>query len=342
MMFFKNHWKLFIVVFVVPLLLLCLPNLGIKSQISQLKSPLPFKTDIFDSLKPKLEQKINTFQLKNNLDKDAPYLNQLNSYIVVDVNNREVLLGKDIEKQYAFASLTKIMTAIVSLDLSTPLEYFTVTQKAADMEPTKIGIEVGEKLSLQELLEAILLTSANDSAEMIKEGIDQKYQEKVFIEAMNYKAQFLGLKNTHFSNPQGLDDSKNYSSTDDLAQLCLYALEKYPEIAAIVRKSYQFLAEDQNHKQFDLYNWNGLLGVYPGVYGIKIGNTDEAGHTIAVIAEREGEKVLVIILGATSVLERDLQAGKLLDLGFHKLGIKSANITEKELREKYSIWRYLY
>ena len=99
--------------------------------------------------------------------------------------------------------------------------------------------------------------------------------------------------------------------------------------------------KDQNHKQFDLYNWNGLLGVYPGIFGVKIGYTENAQKTTIVASQRDGKKVLVVLLGAPGVLQRDLWASQLLDQGFEKLAnLSSINITEEELREKYSTWKY--
>lgn len=101
-----------------------------------------------------------------------------------------------------------------------------------------------------------------------------------------------------------------------------------------------FYPQDDNHKQADLYNWNGLLGVYPGVKGVKIGNTEDAGYATTVLAEREGKKILVVLLGAPGVLQRDLWPSMLLDIGFEKLGLKPIGITEDQLRAKYSTWKY--
>src|SRR5690606_3687251 len=95
------------------------------------------------------------------------------------------------------------------------------------------------------------------------------------------------------------------------------------------------------HKQFDLYNWNGLLGVYPGASGVKIGNTGDAQKTTIVTAERNGKKLLVVVLGAPGVLERDMWAAELLDLGFEKqYGMAPINVTEEQLRAKYKTWKY--
>jgi D-alanyl-D-alanine carboxypeptidase len=196
-------------------------------------------------------------------------------------------------------------------------------------------------LTVDELLQAAMMTSANDAVEVIKEGVDNKYHEAVFVRAMNEKSQALGLHHSSFANPQGFDDQKNFSSVEDLAVLTHYALTNYPRIAEIVKKDYTILAESNSHKKFDLYNWNGLIGVYPEIIGMKIGNTDQAGKTTIVISQREGKKLLVILLGAPGLYERDLWAADLLDLGYQRTKqLEPIAVTREQLKNKYESWQY--
>ncbi len=301
---------------------------------------------VFDTLRPKLEQKVNSFKLKKNTSlipqavAAADYDNA-NAYAVVDLDTGEIITEKDGDIPHSIASITKVMTAVVALDLASPDESFVVSQKAADIEPTKIGVVAGQTMTVNELLHASLLTSANDATEVIKEGIDAKYGEDVFIDAMNSKAAFIGMENTRFANTQGFDDPNHYSTAHDLALLAHYAMNNYPLIREIVAKDYEFLAENEQHKQFDLYNWNGLLDVYPKTYGIKIGNTGDAGVTTMVASERGGKNIAVILLGASDVLERDLWAAQLLDVGYEQtIGLDPIVVTEEELRAKYATWKY--
>lgn len=281
---------------------------------------------------------LSTGQMKQ--EKDKPY-NNANAYIAVDLTSGKILEGKNIASPFAVASLTKVMTAVVTLDLTTPQDIFAVSPKAANIEPTKIGVVAGQKMLRDELLYAALLTSANDAAQVLAEGIDEKFGQGAFVQAMNIKAKSLGMMSTHFSNPQGFDSSGNYSSVSDLAILAQYALSQYPLFRQIVKTDYYFLPEDNNHKQFDLYNWNGLLGVYPNIMGLKIGNTSRAGYTTMVASERENKKVLVIVLGSPGVLERDLWAASLLDEAFWNLGqLAPIAVDEISLKEKYSKWKY--
>jgi D-alanyl-D-alanine carboxypeptidase (penicillin-binding protein 5/6) len=325
--------------------------LGIFNVVSK---PMEFVSPISDSrvsilsqVRAKVEQKLNTYKLKKDLNM-LPSINEVSAsstydeasaYAVVDFDSGEVVAEKSLSQNLSIASLTKIMTAVTALDLISPDETITVTANASQAIPTKIVLDPGEKLTVQELLHAVLLTSANDAAQALSDGIDAKYNEEVFIDAMNMKARYIGLKNSRFANPQGFDDKENYSTVEDLAVLSHYALTHYPLISEIVKKEVEYLPATVSHKRYVLYNWNGLIGVYPDVYGVKIGNTDDAGMTTVVVSEREGKKLLTVVLGAPGVLERDLWASQLLDLGYEKtMNLPSLYITEDELLAKYATW----
>jgi D-alanyl-D-alanine carboxypeptidase len=156
---------------------------------------------------------------------------------------------------------------------------------------------------------------------------------------MNEKAKFLGLSNSSFANPQGFDNPDNYSTVKDLAILTHYALKNYPLIAQITRKESDFLPQNENHKQYDVPNWNGLLGVYPDTIGMKIGNTGDAGHTSVVVSNRAGHKKLAVVHGASDLFERDMTAANLLDIGYEKvLNLPRVNVTRDQLQDKYNSW----
>lgn len=307
------------------------------------------RVNVFDKIiKPKLERIKNeysvdtkkTYSLVSVAQADSS-LNDASAYAVIDFETGEVLSEERLDYKLPIASLTKIMTAVVTLDLAQEDEYFTVSYTAASQIPTKIGVVPGQELNVKELLQALLLTSANDAAQVLQEGVDKKYNEEVFIRAMNAKAEFLGLENTYFQNPQGFDEYKHYSSVRDLAILSHYALTNYPLIREIVKEPYVYLPEESRHKQFDLYNWNGLVGVYPGTTGIKIGNTEAAGKTTVVVSERNGKKLIAVVLGAPGLYERDLWAAELLDIGFKEIsGLEPVNLTKRDLQEKYDSWVY--
>lgn len=309
-------------------------------------SPVPSKAAVLNSVLPKLQKFQNDFNVKkkSSLVESSfaiSYASDASAYAVIDYETGDVILEKNLSKDLPIASLTKIITAVVALDLADPGDEITITKKASLEQPTKIGVVLGQNMTVEELLNALLLTSANDAAEALKDGINKKYGVEIFEESMNKKASLIGLENSYFTNPQGYDFGGNHSSAEDLAILTRYALKNYPLIREIVAKDYQFYGATEKHKQFDLYNWNGLLGVYPGVTGVKIGNTGEAGFTTTVVSEREGKKLIAVLLGAPGVLERDLWTAELLDSAFEKSSnLKPVVISEQDLLEKYSTWKY--
>lgn len=335
--------KVFLTSFGLVFIMVMLPHLGVRTHF--LESPLPKKTDNFDQIIPKIEQTKNNYFIKQNPTlvnealADQDY-NSARSFIVTNYDNGEVIAQKNSTDKVPIASLAKIMTAVVALDLANRDEKFTVSEKAANEIPTKLALKPGDQLTLEELLKATLLVSANDCAQVIKEGIDQKYGE-IFIRAMNEKAKFLGLDSSFFTTPQGFDEGGPYSSASDFAILVHYALSNYPLIADIVSQDHGELLPSPTHQKYEyLNNWNGLLGVYPGVKGVKIGNTDAAGYTTAVLSQRDEKRVLVVLLGAPGVFQRDLWAGELLDLGFSKFGENPVGVTQDQLKAKYASWKY--
>lgn len=346
----RTFWISLIVVFTI----ISLSRLGFrppefgnmfKESMIGIVSPVD-KSDIWDTVVEKLKQKQNNFQLKTTQSLITPALavsdyENAKAYAAMDYNSGKLVSSHNLDQKTPIASLTKIMTAVVTLDLAAPDEVFTISEKSVSEIPTKLGMIEGQQMRVDELLGGLLLTSANDCAQVLKEGVDSKYQENVFIKAMNEKARIIGLNSTHFDNPQGFDSRNNYSTPGDLLILTRYALENYPLIAQIVRQDYKFLPPDDNHKQFDLYNWNGLLGVYPGVEGVKIGNTNEAMYTTIVVSQREGRKILAVLLGATGVLERDLWTAQLLDFSFQQIAdLPEVNLDKEVLLAKYNTWKY--
>jgi serine-type D-Ala-D-Ala carboxypeptidase (penicillin-binding protein 5/6) len=252
----------------------------------------------------------------------------------------EIYYSSNANRKMPMASTTKIMTAMVAMDLTSMDEQFTVELPATQVEPTVIGVQVGEKLSTRELIKAGLLTSGNDAMAVLAEGIGRKYggNTELFVRAMNEKAKILGLKNTNFTNPQGYDNVNHYTTCEDLATLSRYALSHYPEMAEIVKAKEGRLPPTATHHNFFLPNWNMLIDTYPGADGIKIGNTGEAGHTTVATATREGKRVMAVVLGTSGILKRDMSAAELLNVGFSRLGISPYTMTEDILRTRVKDW----
>lgn len=344
--FLKSVIKIFILSFLVVLVGTVLSENKPKINFDFLKTTEVEKDPTMENVKSNLKEKGNHFQLKkqSNLIQSAYADNtdaNVSAFIVVDFDTGAVLAEKNSSKRLPIASITKVMTSIVALDLANPNDKFIASRVASNQIPTKLGISRGEKMTLSDLISASLLTSANDATQVIKEGVNRKYDREVFIRAMNLKAIYMGLSNTSFSNPQGFDGAYNFSTAEDVAVMARYGLTNYPLIRENAAKEYIYLPTTSEHKQYDLQNWNGLLGVYPGTIGLKIGNTEDAGRTTVAVSKRENKTLIVVVLGAKDIIERDMIAAGLLDYGFEKsAGLKKIAISEEDLRLKYSKWKY--
>lgn len=261
------------------------------------------------------------------------------SYVVVD-GDGNIVLAQDPDSKRSPASLTKLMTVMVVLDTAAEDEVFTVPKESVNLEPTILMVSEGESFSRQELLQGALITSANDAADVLARGVAKKLggSVEVFVKLMNQKAQNLGLAQTVFANPTGYDDPRQVSTPRELAKLSQYALENYPTIKELVGTRSARLDKTGTHKSFELPNWNALLGVYPGVLGVKIGYTEDAGYVTIVTAEREGKRLMVVLLGAPDRRARDFWAAQLLNSAFSESGIKPFRVTLLMLKLREAEW----
>lgn len=209
-----------------------------------------------------------------------------------------LLYSYNAHQPLAPASLTKIATALVAIEREDPAAMVDVqvdgAELAATTDSTVMGLEPGQRLSLRDLLYGLLLPSGNDAAIAIAEHIGGSIP--AFVEMMNAKMEELGLQDTHFTNPHGLDDPALYTSALDIAELGRELLRQ-PELAAIVRtRSYQPAWDGPI-----LWNNNLLLVSYPGALGVKIGYTDQAQQTIVAAAERQGRRLIISVLGSSDM-----------------------------------------
>ena len=230
--------------------------------------------------------------------------------VLVDMDRREVLYVKNHHMSRPMASTVKSVTAIVALEhapLSTIIE---VDAAAAAMEPNVMGLKVGERLTLEELLYGLMLDSGNDAAEAIARGV--LGDRARFIRLMNDLVTKLGLQSTHFANPSGLDDPAQHSSAYDLAVLTTYALQN-PVFREIVGTRRKVIPAGNDHGWFGPTNLNRLIGSYPGAFGVKPGWTGDAGYTLVAAAERGGRSLLAVVLGSSMHFT---DAERLLNYGF--------------------------
>jgi serine-type D-Ala-D-Ala carboxypeptidase (penicillin-binding protein 5/6) len=231
--------------------------------------------------------------------------------IVIDGRNGEVMYAKRPDERRSIASTTKLMTALLALERARPRQVFTAPEYNALPAESRINLRRGERMTVQDLLEALLLESANDAAAAIAENLSGS--REAFVAEMNVRAEELGLENTSYANPIGLDDPANYSTARDLATLTRLLLER-PRFARIVDMPVAELESGAISRVID--NRNTLVASTPWVTGVKTGHTMNAGYVLVGSAKgRGGAEVISVVLGEPSEPARDADTLELLTWG---------------------------
>lgn len=239
------------------------------------------------------------------------------SAIAYDLTTNTLLYSKNYTQKLPIASLTKIMTALVAFENESLDKKITVSHSASTIGENVMGLSEGEVLPLKDLLYGLILPSGNDSAEAIAQGSTVGRDNFIFL--MNKKAQDLGLTNTNFTNPSGLEgDGDQHSTAYDLLVITRYALmnKKFADLVATFE--YEIPA-DADSKAYHLFNDTNLLSTYPGVKGVKTGFTNEAGMCLITYLEYEGHKIIAVVLNSTNRREEMKQ---LLDFSLESLEIE--------------------
>jgi serine-type D-Ala-D-Ala carboxypeptidase (penicillin-binding protein 5/6) len=231
--------------------------------------------------------------------------------LVVDARNGEIMFAKRARERRSIASTTKLMTALLALERARPREVFSAPPYNALPVESKIDLATGERMTVQDLLEALLLESANDAAVTIAHGVAGS--RDAFVAEMNARAEQLGLDDTSYANPIGLDDPANYSTAADLAALTVRLLRR-PRFARIVDMPEAELESGARRRVVD--NRNNLIASHPWVSGVKTGHTLNAGHVLVGAATGSGgAKVVSVVLGEPSEPARDADTLALLRWG---------------------------
>lgn len=217
--------------------------------------------------------------------------------LLMEEKSGTVLFEKSADVRLPMASTTKIMTALVALEHASPDQKIVTPKEAVGTEGSSIYLFEGETLSLEELLWALLLASANDAAVAIACGVAGGIEE--FAALMNEKAAELGLENTHFVNPHGLDDPDHYTTARDLATIARAALAN-PLIRKMVATRKTTIPHNGEEGVRLLVNHNKLLRLYDGATGVKTGFTKRTGRCLVSSAERDGLSLIAVTLDAPS------------------------------------------
>lgn len=251
---------------------------------------------------------------------DPPPAVSAATWILYDDTYDLVLAAQGADEERPMASTTKIMTAMVAFENSTPDQTVVVSQNAADVGEAEVPLVAGEELRIGSLTTGLLVRSANDAAIAVAEGVAGSVD--AFVDLMNAKAEELGLQHTHFTNPHGLDEPGHYTSAADLLTMSRAAMSM-PEFAHAVRAHvYRFPADPDGEFRV-VQNTNLLLWDYPGAMGVKTGYTFQAGLVLAAAAERDGRRIYAVVMGsdADSATAHFTDAEALLDYGFDSFGV---------------------
>jgi D-alanyl-D-alanine carboxypeptidase (penicillin-binding protein 5/6) len=228
--------------------------------------------------------------------------------VVVADSSGTVLYSLNADERRAIASITKIMTAILTLEHTRPERKVQVQGSAPGIGESTFDLQAGERLRVRELLTAALVQSANDAAWALAAYVGHG-SVKRFVRLMNKRAAQLGLTNTHYARPDGLDAKGGYSTAFDTLTIAREAM-KHQLFRKIVRTKAGVVAGRR------LYVWNDLLRTYPGAIGVKTGHTDKAGWSEVAAAKRDGQVLYTIVLGSPSRSRRNKDLAALLDWGF--------------------------
>jgi len=233
------------------------------------------------------------------------------AWLVENGATGEILLAHDARQRVPIASITKLMTVLLTLEYTRLSDVVTVSPAAASVGESSANLRAGEQLTVRELLEAALIQSANDAADALADYVGHGDRAR-FVAMMNAKARRLGLRDTHYVRPDGLDAAGHYSSAHDVTFLAR-VLMHYPAVRQIVRMRSAAIAGGET-----LHTWNDLLYSYPGIYGVKTGHTSEAGWSEIAAARRHGVSIYATLIGSPDRGTRNADLTQLLDWGFSR------------------------
>lgn len=253
----------------------------------------------------------------------APATANATPAVVMDATTGDVLYQQDATQPWYPASTTKLMSVYVALSavrdhkiaMDTPL---VVSARAHHMPPSKMGFPIGTQVTLDNALKMLMVKSANDIAITVAEGVSGSVE--AFADDMNQAAADLGLRESHFVNPNGLPNPEHVSSARDMALIARALYTQFPDQAGLFSIGSLQLGREM------INNHNNLLGRYPGVDGMKTGFTCPAGFNVVASAYRDGRRLVTVVMGAPSVAARTAKVAALFDRAFAGIDRPSASI----------------
>jgi len=236
-----------------------------------------------------------------------------NNYILIDFQSGQTLISKNASQRVEPASLTKLMTAYITFSALrqkriTLKQNVPVSEKAWRAKGSRMFIEPGKPVTVEELVSGLIVQSGNDASIALAEIIAGS--EGSFVQMMNKEAKRLGMKNTHFTNPTGLPNSEHYTTAYDLSLLVADMISRFPEHYPL------YSLRKYTYNKISQTNRNRLLWLDPNVDGLKTGHTKSAGYCLVASAKRNNRRLISIVLGAKSDNARTMESQRLLNYGF--------------------------
>lgn len=269
------------------------------------------------------------------------------SAILIDASTGEILFEKNSHEKIAPASMTKMMSMLVIVEAIEDKvinwnDTITISENASKMGGSQILLEIGEQMKVSDLFKGVAVASGNDAVVALAEAVAGTEDE--FVKMMNKKAKELGLKDTNFKNPHGLDEANHYSSAHDMA-IIGKELVKHEKVLQFTSIYEDYLRKGTN-KEFWLVNTNKLVRFYTGVDGLKTGYTKEAGYCLTATAQKNDMRLVAVAMGEPTSALRNSEISSMLDYGFAQY--KSTSIIkrnqtvteveiEKAIKEKVKI-----
>lgn len=285
---------------------------------------------LYENILQELQNEKQAISASNKLDK--PTINS-RRYVIFDRSSKRAIYGKDENKQTAMASTTKIMTSLVVLDKCSNLnEVVTISEKAANTGGSTLGINTGDKITVKDLLYGLMLRSGNDVAVALAEYVGGSIEG--FAKMMNEKAAKLGLHNTNFVTPHGLDNPNHYTTAYELAYITDYALQN-ETFAQIVKTQYATITINGNPREIKNTN-ELLLSNTEGVYGVKTGFTNNAGRCLVTAVKRKDMDLIIVVLGADTKKDRAKDSLKLIEYAYKRFQMKDI---ESFAQNEFEMWK---
>lgn len=260
------------------------------------------------------------------------------SAILIEASTGKILYENNADEKLNPASMTKMMSMILIMEAieNGSLRWnqkIQVSENAASMGGSQILLEAGEKMSVEDLMKGVAIASGNDAVLALAEAVAGT--EDAFVDMMNKKAKELGLENTNFKTPHGLDTANHYSSARDMAKIARELVIKHPKILEYTSVYEDYLRENTDKKIW-LVNTNKLVRFYDGVDGLKTGYTKEAGYCLTATAKKNGMRIISVVMGEPDSKTRNAETSQMLDYAFAQYKVENL-LKEDNVIGKYEI-----